>query len=351
MTVRRALLASMLCAVPASVVGLPASVGATADTIVVTTTIQAAVDLADPGDTVVVPAGTYRETVSVTEPGITIRGSRAAVLDGTGLGLQSGIRVRSIDNSRLDGFTLDGLTVRGYPIGVFVSGVDHFRLTGTVYRDNPLYGPFPVRCSHGRVDHNRVSGSVDSGIYVGQCSDVRVDHNVAHANTIGIEIELSSHMVVEDNVSTDNAVGILVQISPLRPVKVTDDVLVRDNTVSGNNRINPVTEGFLGELPGGVGIVNVAGDDVRIISNVVSDHRSAGIGMVSLPPGVLAVDPLLDPAPDGGEVRSNIAHGNGYDPDPRLPLPGADVVWDLTGSPCFQVPRGTTTFPSVLPPC
>jgi hypothetical protein len=112
-----------------------------------------------------------------------------------------------------------------------------------------------------------------------------------------------------------------------------------------------VTEGFLGELPGGVGIVNVAGDDVRIISNVVSDHRSAGIGMVSLPPGVLAVDPLLDPAPDGGEVRSNIAHGNGYDPDPRLPLPGADVVWDLTGSPCFQVPRGTTTFPSVLPPC
>ncbi len=323
------------------------------DTIVVTTTIQAAVDAADPGDTILVPAGTYAETVNVTEPGITIRGSQEAVLDGTGLGLQAGIRVRSLDGSRLDGFTLQGLTIRGYTrFGSQVSGVDNFRLTGTRYVDNPLYGLFPVRCSHGRVDHNHVTGSFDSGVYVGQCSDVLVDHNVAHANTIGLEVELSTRVVVEDNVSTDNALGALVQISPLRPVKVTQDVVVRRNVLSGNNRANTITEGFLGQLPGGVGIANVAGDDVRILDNVVSGNRSAGIGVVSLPPEVLALDPGLDPAPDGGEVRGNVARGNGFDPDPRLaPLPGADVVWDLTGSPCFLVPKGTRTFPPVLPPC
>lgn len=38
-------------------------------------------------------------------------------------------------------------------------------------------------------------------------------------------------------------------------------------------------------------------------------------------------------------------------PDPRLALPGADVVWDLTGGPCFVVPRGTRAFPLVLPAC
>ena len=209
-----------------------------------TTTIQAAVDAADPGDTVLVPAGTYAETVIVTEPGITIRGSHGAVLDGSGLGLQFGIRVRSLDGSRLDGFTLDGLTIRGYSrYGSQVSGVDNFRLTGTRYVDNPLYGLFPVRCTHGRVDHNYVSGSFDSGVYVGQCTDVLVDHNVAHDNTIGLEVELSSRIVVEDNVSTDNAIGALVQISPLRPVKVTQDVLVRRNVLSGNNRPNTITEG------------------------------------------------------------------------------------------------------------
>ena len=135
--------------------GRPGASHAAGDTIVVTTTIQAAVDAADPGDTVLVPAGIYAETVNVTEPGITIRGSHGAVLDGSGLGLQFGIRVRSLDGSRLDGFTLEGLTIRGYTrYGSQVSGVDNFRLTGTRYLDNPLYGLFPVRCSHGRVDHN-----------------------------------------------------------------------------------------------------------------------------------------------------------------------------------------------------
>ena len=330
--------AALLGLVVAGLAVVPVASHAAGDTIVVTTTIQAAVDAADPGDTVLVPAGTYAETVNVTEPGITIRGSRGAVLDGSGLGLQFGIRVRSLDGSRLDGFTLDGLTIRGYTrYGSQVSGVDNFRLTGTRYVDNPLYGLFPVRCTHGRVDHNYVSGSFDSGVYVGQCSDVLVDHNVAHDNTIGLEVELSTRIVVEDNVSTDNAIGALVQISPLRPVKVTQDVLVRRNVLSGNNRPNTITEGFLGELPGGVGIANVAGDDVRIIDNVVSGNRSAGVGVVSLPPEVLALDPALDPFPDGGEVRGNVARGNGFDPDPRLaPLPGADVVWDLTGSPCFR---------------
>ena len=340
--------------VAAGLVVMTPSSSQAGDTIVVTTTIQAAVDLADPGDTVYVPAGSYAETVLVTEPGITIRGPQGAVLDGSGLGLQFGIRVRSLDGSRLDGFTLDGLTIRGYSrYGSQVSGVDNFRLTGTRYVDNPLYGLFPVRCTHGRVDHNYVSGSFDSGVYVGQCTDVLVDHNVAHANTIGLEVELSTRVVVEDNVSTDNAIGALVQISPLRPVKVTRDVLVRHNVLSGNNQPNTVTEGsLLAGLPGGIGIANVAGDDVRIIDNVVSDNRSGGIGVVSLPAAILAIDPALDPFPDGGEVRGNVARGNGGDPDPRLaPLPAADVVWDLTGSPCFQVPRNTRTFPPVLPAC
>ena len=214
--------AVLLGTLAATLVAVPGTSQAAGNTIVVTTTIQAAVDAADPGDTIRVPSGTYAESVLVTEPGITIKGPRGAVLDGTGLGLGFGIRVRSLDGSRLDGFTLDGLTIRGYTrYGSQVSGVDNFRLTGTRYLDNPLYGLFPVRCSHGRVDHNDVSGSYDSGVYVGQCSDVLVDHNVTHDNTIGLEVELSTRVVVADNVSTDNAIGALVQISPGRPVKVT----------------------------------------------------------------------------------------------------------------------------------
>jgi nitrous oxidase accessory protein NosD len=56
------------------------------DTILVTTTIQAAVDAAQPGDTILVPPGTYRESVLVTKSHLTITGSPAAVIDAPGTG-------------------------------------------------------------------------------------------------------------------------------------------------------------------------------------------------------------------------------------------------------------------------
>ncbi len=54
--------------------------------------------------------------------------------------------------------------------------------------------------------------------------------------------------------ATANGIGAVVQISPLTPVKMTDDVLVRRNVVSGNQRPNTVTDGLFGALPGGVRI-------------------------------------------------------------------------------------------------
>jgi len=201
-----------------------------------------------------------------------------------------------------------------------------------------------VRCTHGRVDHNEVSGSLDSRVYVGQCN-----------NTIGLEVELSSRVVVEHNTSTESTVGAVVQILPGRNVNVTEDVMVRRNGLSGNNRPNTVTgQGLVGRLPSGIGVLNMAGDNVRIVDNVVSGNHSGGIGVVSLPPDLLALEEALDPEPDRGEIRGNVARGNGHDPDPRLALfglPGADVVWDRTGSPCFEVPKTTWTYPSVLPSC
>src|SRR5262245_9447687 len=52
--------------------------------IIVKTTIQAAIDAADPGDTILVPRGTYAECPVVAESDITIIGGPNAVIDATG---------------------------------------------------------------------------------------------------------------------------------------------------------------------------------------------------------------------------------------------------------------------------
>jgi pectin methylesterase-like acyl-CoA thioesterase len=66
---------------------------ALAGNVVVLSTIQAAVDAAQPGDTVIVPPGRYHESVTIAKSGITIRGSRGAVLDASGF--STGIRAAS----------------------------------------------------------------------------------------------------------------------------------------------------------------------------------------------------------------------------------------------------------------
>lgn len=349
-------LATTLAVIAALTVAAPFTAQAAVRAIVVDTTIQAAVDAASPGDTVIVPAGTYREAVNVTKSGITIAASVGAVLDGTGLGAAFGIRVGSTDGTRLEDFSLHGFEIRGYAIsGVRLNGVDGFRVTGGRYVDNPLYGIFPVRTTDGRVDHNFVSGSQDSGIYIGRSTDIVIDHNVVHDNTVGIEVELASRITVEDNLATANSIGALVFVRPLFAVKVTEDVLVTGNVFSGNRRANPFVDPDdpLSAAPGGVGLLNVGADRVHVVGNTISGNATAGIGVVSLPPEAAAADPAVDPEPDDGVVSGNITRGNGSNPDPRLPPPlqPADLVWDGSGSTCFDTHPTVRTFPPQLPPC
>ena len=186
------------------------------DTIVVTTTIQAAVDAAQAGDTILVPPGTYRESVLVAKSHLTIVGSRAAIIDAAGF--RTGIRVGTGRISRggpspvcpplaVEGFTLSGLTITHASFsGVFLVGVDGYHLTGTRYVDNPVYGPFPV-CSHdGLIDFNHVVGggsavgpSLDTGIYVGDDDQVTVRHNWVTNYVIGVVVENTIHTTVTDN--------------------------------------------------------------------------------------------------------------------------------------------------------
>lgn len=334
---------------------LTTAAAAGARTIVVRTTIQAAVDQAAPGDVIHVPPGIYRENVQVAIDRLTIRGGRTAVLDGTGLAGSTGIRVAPAGTSaRLTGFTLEGLTVRNYRLtGVLVLRTDGYRLVGTHYEDNAEYGPFPIFSTDGLIAANAVSGSDDACIYVGRSEGAVIRDNVVTRCLTGIQIENCERVEVTRNIVADSSLGVVSVIVPGAPVAAVRDVVVTNNLLVQNNRPNESDDALLARLPAGVGVLVLGGERVQVAGNVVLQHRTAGIAVGQIPPEIVALDPRILPFPAHVRVTSNFALGNGSAPDPRIaPLPGGDLLWDLSGvDNCWAKNVATSSFPSPLPAC
>ena len=333
------------------------SVQAKSNIIVVTTTIQTAVDAANPGDTVRVPPGTYHENVFVTEDNITIEGSQGAILDGAGVSGTSGITVRSLTPlARINGFRLTGLRIQNYVRnGVILNRVDNYQIDHGQYVDNLAYGIFPIRSTHGVIEFNQVSGSNDTGIYIGQSSGAIISKNLVTDCTVGINVEVSTNITVQDNKVMDNTIGMFAAVLPRLSVTETRDIQISNNLFRRNNRPNPVTDpmDILSPLPSGIGLLVFGADHVTVTDNKVLENNSAGVALIQVPPAMAAFDPHIEPFPDHNLVIGNVVMLNGGNPDPKIaPLPSGDLIWDVSGiGNCWSDNIYKTSFPTSLPAC
>jgi parallel beta-helix repeat protein len=299
--------------------------------------IQKAVDTAAPGTLIYLQAGTYLQTVTVDKAGIKLIGLPGAhgaqvVIQNPG-GKADGIFVTSNGG----GFVLKNVVVSGFDQdGVLLTGVNDFKLVNVTARNDGDYGLFPVFCSHGMIEGCSASGSGDTGIYVGQSSNIEVGYNVVHDNLNGIEIENSTNVRVVGNFVHDNTVGILVDLLP-KAVDGIQIVVSSHNTVEGNfvlnnNRPNSASPTDITATEGsGLGILLVGGDHTTVQFNVVYGNNTGGIVLLS---GfdLLALAQLpaasygtVDPNPSFTLIRYNVVFGNGSKPaDPTLPH--ADLI-------------------------
>jgi hypothetical protein len=257
-------------------------------------TIQAAVDAAQPGDLVLIGPGSYREEVNVDTAGITIRGTdrNEVQLDGDH-DLANGIQVTS------SGVSVENLIAKNYLYnGVIFNGVseaydqpdlegptvDGFRVSHVTTYNNGLYGIYAFGSTNGTIVSSYASGHPDSGIYIGQCKpcDTVVDDVTAENNAIGYYgTNASGGVFVVNSRFRGNRLGITPNSQDTELLPPQAETVVAGNMVSGEGaELAPaIPEGFYG---GGIAIGG--GTRNTIVRNRVEAHPAYGIGLVALGP-------------------------------------------------------------------
>lgn len=219
-------------------------------------TIQAGVDLAGPGDTVIVRAGTYTETVRVTASG-----TAAAPIT---------VRANTGDLPVVDG---EGVRDNAFRIG----------------RDSVIDTGYII------IDGFDVKGAVKAGMHVEEMNNVTIRNCFVHDHAgNGIEIRGGDDCVIEYNEVFRNRIGIRVRwrdTNSNRPLRtIVRRNIVHDNLDTGN------------EGEDADGIEFFLADDGLIDHNIVYSNRDDGIDVSGHAPG----------GSDNNRITFNAVFDNGF---------------------------------------
>lgn len=307
------------------------------------TTIQAAVNAASPGDTILVLPGVYQEEVTVAKAGLTIMGQdrETVILDGGGL-LTNAVSVVA------NGVTVKTMTAQNYASNGFVfSNVDGFTMTDLHAKNNADYGLYAIHSMNGEISYNIGEGHGDSAFYIGETPhcDCDVHHNVGFNNMLGYSGTANSYVRIFANEFYDNRAGILPNVLPqemgvdeqtgeLYGTQVHTEIF--GNYVHHNNNMDAPEIGIWEtvHVPAGMGIGIAGGWFNSVHDNLLVENHLMGV----------AVFWLFVP-PRGNEVVDNTISGGRY-----------GIWWDEWGeNNCFDGNAITSvdavSDPSPLPGC
>ncbi|MFF2959947.1 nitrous oxide reductase family maturation protein NosD [Streptomyces sp. NPDC057963] len=285
--------------------------------------IQKAVDAARPGDTVVVMPGTYRETVLITKPNLTLRGfgdrtvvrpaAKAPRSPDACAKTGSGVCVLGRAGRTVDGVSIDSLTVSGFKKnGVWASWTDRLSVRRVTAEHNGVWGIAQERSTRGAFMGNTARANGDAGIFVansvdqeGGATDTRgteLQDNTLSDNRIGFTARRVRNLSIHDNTFTANCSGVFVVGDEGRPQ--AGAMTIRSNQITDNNKFCAKTE----RLPAiqGSGIVLTGAADTQVRANTISNN----VGATPLSGGVVLFKSFVGTKNTGHTISGNVVLGN-----------------------------------------
>jgi hypothetical protein len=325
--------------------------------------IQAAINGAAPGDTILVEPGIYRENPD-SRYGLRIQTENLRLIGKVVKGRGDAGKVRLVRNGRqetgiyaapvgceydavegscplpdLRGFYVRGFTVEDFPRnGIQTRWVDGFEFVSNESARNLNNGIYPTLSANGLLKDNVSYGSLDTAMWVAASENVRVINNTLYASVIGFEITVSNNVWVTQNTIYDNTVGVGLfhpNGAGNPPLPVMANWVIEHNDVRDNNRPNEAPPGtFQSFLPPGIGILLAGVSDHVIAKNTVADNDFVGIAVLGwctanagTPNACELKPPIADPAVNNNLVAQNKLSGNGLSPPP---VPVAFLAADAT---------------------
>jgi parallel beta-helix repeat protein len=303
--------------------------------------IQAAVDAASPGSTILVRPGTFAEHVTITTDGIRLLGQGATLVppdehpaSACSFGEESTDGICAIGEldfpdpegppvvtDPISNVTVSGFTVEGFEgIGILFIGAANPVVRHNVADDNEEYGIARFISTGGEIIRNEASGADEAGIYVGDSPDanVLVAGNETFDNGLfGFFLRDAANGRLVGNQSHDNCVGAIVLNTG---ANIAGEWSFRGNSIHENNEFCPGDEEEGTPPLSGIGVAIVSASDNTLKGNSITDNVPTGD--VPFSGGVVVIDIGI---PGGNPPSNNVVQGNVI----RANQP--DIFWDRSG--------------------
>jgi nitrous oxidase accessory protein NosD len=290
-------------AVAAMVVGIPGTTGqavAGGPTLVGPgESIQAAVDAADPGDTIRV-TGRHRENVLVQTDGLTLLGYGAVILPPA-----TPVAHACFDPTVVDE-AVHGICLWGevdVDTGEVTRYVEDVTVRGFRIRDFAGTGLVAVATKNATFAGNILRHNVDSGINTTNSLNTRIWGNRTFGNEFGLFSSLAEGSTVAANSIRGNCAGVIML--------GTTDTRIGLNHIARNSRACPAADDF--PALSGIGVALIESTDTAVVANRIVRNRATGQSAFV---GGVVIEESSD-----SRVKHNVVLHN----DP-------DLAWDETGT-------------------